>query len=125
MGQLIAVRSRPHDSGEPGPWFVATPRWLRVETHGFELGAQYLAREPVPVAVRVLPPGKGGEEFHAALRTDLQQANRLWQILITPPGLFAAGRQLELARGGKREPVRCVKLLETGTGFERFQFEPL
>jgi hypothetical protein len=125
VGQLIAVRSQPRGSGEPGPWFVATPRWLRVETHGFEFGAQYLARNPVPVAVRVLPPGKGSQEFHAALRTDLQQDDRLWQILIAPPGLFATHRQLELVRGGKRESIRCVKLLEAGSGFERFQFENL
>jgi hypothetical protein len=125
VGQLIAIRSRPHGSEDPGPWFAATPRWLRVETHGFELGAQYLARDPLPVAVRILPPAKGSQEFHAALRTDVQQASRLWQILIAPPGVFAPGRHLELVRGGKREPIRCVKLLETGAGFERFQFEPL
>ena len=125
VGQLIAVRSRPIGSEAPGPWFVATPRWLRVETHGFEMGVQYLARDPVPLAVRILPPAKGSQEFHAALRTDLQQSNRLWQILITPPGLFATGRPLELVRGGKREAIRCVKLLESGAGYERFQFEPI
>lgn len=125
IGQLIALRTRPRGDDQAGDWFAASPRWLRIETHGFELGAQYLARAPLPVAVRIRPPGKGSQEFHPALRAALRQADRLWHILITPPGLFAPGRPLELVHGGKTEQGRCVKLLESGSGFERFQFEPL
>jgi cyclic-di-GMP-binding protein len=125
VGQLIAVRSHARGSGEPGIWFAASLRWLRSEDHGFQLGVQYLAREPVPMAVRIYHPGRGGAEYHPALRTDLRQAEREWHTLITPPGLFAPGRHLELVQGGRREQVRCVKLLESGSGYERFQFEPL
>lgn len=125
VGQLVGIRSQARGNEEPGIWFVASLRWLRAETHGFELGAQYLAREPVPLAVRSRQPGHSGKEYHPALRTDLRQTERLWHMLITPPGLFATGRHLELVQGGRREQVRCVKLLESGGGFERFRFEPL
>ena len=124
VGQLIAIRSQARGSDEAGAWFVASPRWLREETHGFELGAQYLAREPLPVAVRA-PVGPAGAEYHPALRSDLVQAGRPWHLLITPPGLFAPNRHLELVRGGQRDSVRCLKLLESGNGYERFCFEPL
>ncbi len=125
VGQLIAIRSQPRGSEEPGVWFVASTRWLRVDTNTFfELGAQYLARDAIPVAVRTYYNQQGGKEFHAALRTDLQQGDRHWHILITPPGLYAEGHYLELVRGGHRERVRCVKMLETGSGFQRFQYEP-
>lgn len=126
VGQLIAVRSRSKGSEHPGVWFIASTRWLRVESQAFfEVGAQYLGRDAVPTAVRVLHGERGTHEFHAALSIELQQSDRLWHILIGPQGLYSEGRLLELVRDGHRSRARCTRLLETGSGFERFRYEPV
>ncbi len=124
VGQLLAIRSRHRSHNQAGVWFIASTRWLKVENaDSFEMGAQYLAREAIPVAVRAFAEHVGNSEFHAALRIDTQQGDKTWQILITPCGFFASGRELELVRGGCREKIRCLQLFESGTGYERFRYE--
>jgi hypothetical protein len=123
VGQIILIRTRSRGTETSDPWFVATARWL---SHGdgddFELGAQYLARDAVPVAVRPMVHERAAGEFQAALRTTLKQGDRTWHILITPSGLFQSSRYIEVVHGGQRQRVRCERLLETGWGFERFSY---
>jgi hypothetical protein len=120
VGQLIALR-RPAPQSNAG-WVLAVCRWL-VESEGdsgFELGLQYLAREPRPVVIRVMGETGMDGEYQAAIAATQKRGQQRVHTLITSSGEIRTGSQVAIHEQGKRQSVTCTEQLESGPGFERF-----
>ncbi|TCK17842.1 hypothetical protein DFR30_1092 [Thiogranum longum] len=124
VGQLVALR-RP-DAGTQGNWVLAACRWL-IEAdagNGFEMGLQYLSRDPQPVVIR-LPDetGLGGEYQPAFSAVQKRGAERIL-TLITRNGQLQ--KDMEFSLHNKRGPnrVQCAEQLESEPGYERFIYIP-
>gem|GEM_PF-1384047 len=124
VGQLIALR-RPAPRSNAG-WVVAVCRWL-VESEGsagYELGLQYLAREPRPVVIRVMADAGLGGEYQAAIAATQKRGQQPVHTLITRSGEIQAGSQVTIYEQGHQQLVNCSEQLESGPGFERFIYLP-
>lgn len=125
VGQLVAVRRSGRAS--PGGWVLAVCRWL-VEPDtgaGFDIGLQYLARGVRPVVIRHASPIDGHGEYQPALAIQHKRADPPLHTLIAHTGLLAPGTSVNVHDRGTRYRLRCVELMESGTGFERLVGLPL
>jgi hypothetical protein len=121
VGQLLAVR-RPGSQAAAG-WVVAVCRWL-VQTDddtGFELGLQYLAREPRAVVIR---ENGAGDAFQPAIAAVQKRAEQRVQTLVTRSGDIRSGTRVTVYEQGRQQQVVCSEVLETGPGFERLLIQP-
>ena len=86
-------------------------------------GLQYVAREARAVAAR--PVRREGEE-HPCMPVLVGQAGSDGSkcLLISPRGLYAEGRPLELYRQDGTERLRCERLIEVANGVERILATP-
>jgi hypothetical protein len=119
VGQLVAVRRAGRPS--PGGWVLAVCRWL-VEPDtgaGFDIGLQYLARDARPVVIRPGSPIDGYGQYQPALAVQHKRADPPLFTLITRTGLVAGGTSVSVHDRGTQYHLRCVELVESGTGFER------
>jgi hypothetical protein len=91
---------------------------------GFDLGLQYLAREPVATVVRTLDSSGLGGEYHPAISATQKRGQQPVHTLITRVGETRVGGELMLYGAKGQVAVRCIELLESGPGFERFIYEP-
>ena len=120
VGQLVALR-RP-DAGPRSGWVLAACRWL-VESdsgNGFELGLQYLSRDPQPAVVRLADEtGLGGDYKPAICAVQKRGVERILTI-ITGNEQLQVGADFTLH--GRRGPdaAHCVERLESEPGYERF-----
>jgi hypothetical protein len=125
VGQLLALR-RPAPQSNAG-WVVAVCRWL-VEPeadNGFELGLQYLAREPRAVVIRVTDDSGHIGDYQAAIAATQRRGEQRVQTLITSAGEIPAGSLVTIFEQGRQQQVRCSEQLESGPGFERFIYMPV
>jgi hypothetical protein len=125
VGQLVAVRRAARAS--PGGWVLAVCRWL-VEPDtgaGFDIGLQYLARDARPVVIRPGSPIDGYGQYQPALAIQQKRADSPLHTLIAHTGLLAPGTSVSVHDRGTRYRLRCVELLDSGTGFERLVCLPL
>lgn len=125
VGQLALLAPTDSAAGPGRDWLVGVVRWLvSKETAGTELGIQYVARNPQPVAVRAT--SGPAQNVHPALKSELPLAEgQRLLTLITPRGLFKPKAVLELHQAGQTRQLRCAHLLETGHGFDRFSYDLL
>lgn len=123
VGQLVLLA--PAEGSEAArDWLVGVVRWLVSKTAGDELGIQYIARNPAPVAVRAL--AGPAQAAHPALKSELPLADKQRLLtLVTPRGLFKPKAVLELHQVEQIRQLRCNQLIESGHGFERFSYELL
>jgi hypothetical protein len=125
VGQLVAVRRAA--SAPSGAWVLAACRWL-VEADGgagFDIGLQYLARDVRPVVIR---PGTGLAAYgdcQPALTIQQKSGGQPMRTLIAPTGAALPGTSVTVHDQGRRYRLRCVELLESGTGFQRLVCLPL
>jgi hypothetical protein len=126
VGQLVALR-RPGSQAGAG-WVVAVCRWL-VEPDsgdGFDVGLQYLAREPRPLVVRVADPQGRGSEHQPAIGARQKRTGQPVHTLITRSGGVGSGALITIFEpGGNRLQARCSEHLESGPGFERCIYVPV
>jgi len=125
VGQLVSVR-RPGTKSSAG-WVIAVGRWL-VEAEsglGFDLGLQYMAREPRPVVIRIMDAAGLGGEFQPAITASQKRGQQRVQTLFTRGGEARVGDEITVydQRGPHRG--RCTELLESGPGFERLIYEDI
>ncbi len=124
VGQLVAVR-RPAPQSNAG-WVVAVCRWL-VEPegdNGFELGLQYLAREPRAVVIRVTDERGQPGAYQPAIAASQKRGEQRVQTLITRGGEILTGSLVTIFEQGSQQRVRCSEQLESGPGFDRIIFVP-
>lgn len=125
VGQLVAVH-RPGVQTSAG-WVVAVCRWL-VENEngsGFELGLQYIAREPRPVVVRSIDADGLGGDYQPAIAAVQKRGSQTVRTLITGSGLpVRPGSTLAVIEHGRPQPVVCSETLLSGSGFQRFIYKP-
>jgi len=102
-------------------------RWLvEPETGtGFDIGLQYLARDARPVVVRPLVTADGYSDYQLALSTQQKRGDQPLRTLIAHAGVVLPGTSVTVYDQGKQYSLRCVELLESGTGFERLVCLPL
>lgn len=125
VGQLMLLTPAETAAGTGRDWLVGVVRWLvSKDGAGSDLGIQYVARNPQPVALRTVTGS--AQNAHPALKSDLPLADgQRLLTLIAPRGLFKPRAVLELFHAGQSHQVRCAHLLESGTGFDRFSYELL
>lgn len=125
VGQLLLLTPAEAASGPARDWLVGVVRWLvSRDGAGSDLGIQYVARNPLPVALRTLT--HPAQNAHPALKSELPLADgRRLLTLISPRGLFKPKAVLEMFQAGQSRQLRCAHLLESGTGFDRFSYELL
>jgi hypothetical protein len=124
VGQLLALR-RPAPQSNAG-WVVAVCRWL-VEPeadNGFELGLEYLAREPRAVVIRVTDDRGHSGDYQAAIAATQRRGEQRVQTLITGGVEILAGSLVTIFERGRQQQVHCIEQLESGLGFERFIYVP-
>jgi len=125
VGQLIALR-RPGPQSHPG-WVVAVCRWM-VQPEGdnsFELGLQYLTREPRAAVIRVADDAGTSGPFQAAIIATQKRGGQRVHTLITRGGEIHTGTRLTIYEQGRQQLVSCSEQLESGPGFERFLYQPV
>lgn len=123
VGQLVALR-RPGEKYSAG-WLIAVVRWLMESGpgSGFDLGIQYLAREPRPVVICVKVSGLGGD-YQPAVSAIQKRGQQRVHTLITRCGGIQIGDEVTIHdQSGGQHSARCTELLETDPGFERFIYE--
>ena len=123
VGQLVLLAPA-EGTDTARDWLVGVVRWLVSKAAGAELGIQYIARNPTPVAVRALTGS--AQAAHPALKSELALADgQRLPTLVTPRGLFKPKAVLELHHADQIRQLRCVQLIESGHGFDRFSYELL
>mgnify|MGYP001823596240 FL=1 len=121
VGQLVAVRRAARAS--PGGWVLAVCRWL-VEPDtgaGFDIGLQYLTRDARPVVIRPGSPIHGYGQYQPALAIQQKRGDQSLHTLIAHTGLLAPGTSVTVHDRGTQYRLRCVELLDSGTGFQRLE----
>jgi hypothetical protein len=120
VGQLVALRRPEATSGNR--WVVATCRWLmEFENHdGFEMGMQYLTRDPRPVVVRQIDESGLGNVYEPAIAAVQKRGRESVHTLITGNGDIQPGSRLSLYEGGSQQTVSCIEQLDDCPGFRRF-----
>lgn len=123
VGQLLAVHRPGHLS--QGIWVVGVCRWLMQSEgdHGFELGLQYLMREPRAVVIRAQDGDGTQGAFQPAIAATQKRGGQRVQTLIARSGGIHLGAWLILYENGRAQRISCSELLETGPGFERFVYQ--
>ncbi len=125
VGQLVAVR-RP-GAGPSAGWVIAVGRWL-VEPEpgsGFDLGLQYMAREPRPVVIRIIDAAGLGGEFQPAITALQKRGEQRVHTLFTRGGEARVGDEITIYDQAGQQHGRCTELLESGPGYERLIYEPV
>jgi hypothetical protein len=125
VGQLVALR-RPGGKSTDG-WVIAAVRWL-VEPEsgcGFDLGLQYMAREPRAVVIRVIDAAGQGGHYQPAVAAIQKRAQERVHTLMMRSGEAQVGSELTLYEASGQARVRCVESLESGPGFERLIYRPV
>ncbi len=125
VGQLVAVRRAVR--GSNGAWVLAVCRWL-VEADngtGFDIGLQYLARDVRPIVIRPMTPVDAYGDCQPALSLRQKRGGQPLHTIIAPTGAAPPGSAVTVHDQGRRYGLRCVELLESGTGFQRLVCLPL
>lgn len=123
VGQLVLLAPA-EGPGAARDWLVGVVRWMVNKSAGIELGVQYIARNPAPVAVRAV----SGPSHNACpgLKSELSLADgQRLSTLITPRSVFKPKAILELHYAGQIRQLRCSQLIECSQGFERFSYDLL
>jgi hypothetical protein len=124
VGQLVALR-RLGEKYSAG-WVIAVVRWLMEagSGSGFELGLQYLTREPIPVVICVKDVSGLGGDYQPAVSAVQKRGQQQVHTLITRSGGIQIGDEVTIyEQGGGLHDVHCTELLETAPGFERYIYE--
>lgn len=124
VGQLFALRRAVPAASA---WVVAVCRWLTESepVAGFDIGLQYLAREPAAVVIRPLDGSDSTGDYQPAIVATQKRGERTVHTLIARGNLLVAGRTFAIYTGDGQQQARCVELLETGHGFDRFIYQPI
>jgi hypothetical protein len=116
VGDILATRA------EGGQWQIGVVRWTKMRgARSLDVGVQRLAPGAKPVAIMALD----GDQDAFLLALELPEIKPLRQpaSLVTPRGLFKAGRLFYLDNGYQTRQIRSLKLVELSNAFERFQFQ--
>ncbi len=126
VGQLVALRRAREDKGSG--WVIAASRWLMaVETDaGFDLGLQYLARNPSPVVIRASAERQPSGDHYPAISAVQKRGQNRVHTLMTRSGALKQGDEFAIySSSGGVQRARCTELLESAPGFERIIYELL
>jgi hypothetical protein len=122
-GQLVAVR-RPGAKASQG-WVIGICRWL-IETEnsqGFDLGLQYLTRQPCAVVIKIIATGGQSGSFQPAIAARQQRGGKPVHTLISVAGQLQEGDLAYLYERAQPQTIRCLERLESGAGFDRHLYE--
>ncbi len=117
--QLIAVKRRSASAFQ-----LAVAQWLKHEEHGdLSIGLRLFPGVPHITTIRA-PASDLEPATSSAIMLPATPEMRTPATVVLAPGVFAAGRELELDSGTVRR-VRLVRLAERGVDFERVVYEPV
>lgn len=120
VGQLVALQ-RP-ESTSANHWVVAACRWLieAGNNSGFEMGLQYLTRDPRAVVIRLMDASGLGGEHEPAIAAVQKRGQEPVHTLITRSGEIQTDSQLTLYEDGNQHQIRCLEQIEDCPGYQRF-----
>lgn len=119
LKQLIAIR--PSDSNA---YALSVIKWLVFPPNGgVNIGVRVLPGAPLAIAVRpvVLTPDAGNKYIQAFLLPDMPVLQETTSLVL-PPGWFAPGKHVEIHTGEENLTVKLLKLIESGSDYERVGF---
>ena len=124
VGQLVALRriGEKHSAG----WVIAVVRWLMEAESGsgFDLGLQYLAREPKAVVTCVKDASGLGDDYQPAISANQKRGEQRVYTLIAHSGKIKIGDKVTIyEQSGGLHNTLCSELLESAQGFERLIYE--
>jgi hypothetical protein len=125
VGQLMAMRRL---GPRPGDWVLAVCRWVvqAESVAGFDAGLQYLTREPAAAVIRPIDANGFSGEFQPAIAADQKRGGQPVQTLIARANQLHSGDAFVLCdERGVQHRARCIELLESGAGFDRFIYRLL
>ncbi len=125
VGQLLAARRAPPT---PGNWVLGVFRWLAESEsmNGFDAGLQYLAGEPVAAVIRPSATNETAGEFQPAITADQKRGEQSVRTIIACVNQLHTGAAFALYDNrGVQHRARCIELLESGSGFDRFIYQLL
>jgi hypothetical protein len=102
-------------------------RWLieSASGPGFDIGLQYLARDPGAIGICSAHSGNSGRNCLPALSAVQKRGEQRVHTLITRSGGLAVGEVISIYEKGRQYSARCVECLESGPGFDRFIYQPV
>ncbi len=120
VGQLVALQRPGSTSGNH--WVVAACRWLieAENTSGFEMGLQYLTREPRAVVIRLMDASGLGGEYEPAIAAVQKRGQKPVNTLIARNSDIQADSKLTLYEDGSQQQILCLEQLEDCPGYQRF-----
>jgi hypothetical protein len=117
--QLIAIKRRSASAFQ-----LAVAQWLKHEEHGdLSIGLRLFPGVPQLASIRA-PAADAETPGAAAVMLPAAPEIRTPATVVLAPGVFAAGRELELDSGTVQR-IRLLRLAERGVDFERAVFEPV
>ncbi len=119
VGQLVALSRA--DTATTGNWVMAACRWLIERSGGtrVDIGLQYLSSEARPVAARNRISESIGSGFMPAFIVSQKQQD----VLMAQAGSYRPDSLIDIYENGQKLSVRCEKLLEACSGYERFSYK--
>ena len=91
---------------------------------GFDLGLQYLTREPKAVVTCVKDASGLGSDYQPAISAIQKRGEERVHTLITHAGKIQIEDEVTIyEQSGELSNVRCTELLESAQGFERLIYE--
>ncbi len=124
VGQLVALRRAGEQYSTRS--VIAVVRWLKEAgcSAGFDLGLQYLAREPKAVVTCVKDASGLGGDYQPAISANQKRGEQRVHTLIAHNGKIKIGDEVTIyEQSGALHNVRCTELLESAQGFERYIYE--
>jgi len=105
---------------------IGSLRWGMVTGDArLHVGIQILPGRPECVAARPADESGVREPYRPAFLLPAVAAVAATASIVTPPGVFRAGRVLELIVGQKVQEVRLLQLIDQGMDFDRASYESL
>ena len=106
-------------------WLPSIVRWLmRPDEDNIRFGIQYIGDKLMPVKIQTLEVNWEDRRTHAALSMELRHSGSMLQTILSPSGIFAKGRRIDLVHADQLTKVRCSQLLESLATMDRFSYSP-
>lgn len=118
VGDIMATRS-----GKSGHWEIVVVRWIKnTDAETISIGTQRLAPDAVAIAINVLDETGQDTKFKSALLLPAMPALKQPATIVAEKSSLHRGQQFFMDNGFQMNEAKAVRILESTTAFERFEF---
>jgi hypothetical protein len=119
-GQVVGLRRAGGTSR--AEWVIGVCRWQIERSGSADIGVQFIARYPKPVAIE-RPDARVEGAVLPALVVEQSMKNTPVRQLITPAGSYRETGQIVFYENGHKKSIRCQQLVDASQDFEQFVFK--